>query len=87
MSNEEKQSGPEMINLPMQRKRVCGGCQYHDRQRMVCGHDYVTNNYKCLHPDVEREGSSIFGPGRMIAYNSREEPSTPAWCPFLKLIR
>lgn len=80
MQNE----GPEFREIPSHRQRVCGDCKYHKKQRMMCGHDYVTDNYSCVHPDVdEKYHSVIFGEGRSIAFNSRVTPSTPNWCPFL----
>jgi hypothetical protein len=84
MTNEPKE-GPEFREIPSQRQQVCGDCKYHKKDRMMCGHDYVTDNYSCIHPDVisEKPFINILGEGRSIAFNSRETPPTPGWCPFL----
>ena len=78
--------GPEIREIPSQRQRVCGNCKYHHKERWVCGHNYVTDNYSCHHPDFldNSRYSFAFGEGREIAFNSRETPSTPSWCPFLQ---
>lgn len=85
MNNESKE-GPTLREIPSQRQRVCGDCKYHKKDRMMCGHDFVTDNYSCTHPDFKEETKmgNILGAGKMIAFNSRETPSTPHWCPFLK---
>ena len=81
----KEKEGPEFREIPSQRFRVCGDCKYHKVQRMMCGHDYVTDNYTCTHPDAVKDiFPSIFAEGRTIAFNSRETPATPEWCPFLK---
>jgi hypothetical protein len=81
----EKKEGPEMREIPSQRQQVCGDCKYHHKERWVCGHDFVTDNYSCAHPDVIRKyNDGMFGHNKGIAFNSRETPSTPSWCPFLK---
>lgn len=83
----DKNEGPEFREIPSQRLRVCGDCKYHKKDRMMCGHDYVTDNYSCTHPDFKDylRGGNIFGAGKMIAFDSRETPNTPEWCPFLNL--
>ena len=82
MDNNE---GPGFREIPSQRQRVCGNCQYHKRAAWKCGHTEVTHNYSCTHPEV-RGGSRIspFTEGREIAFNSSETPSTPDWCYFLQ---
>lgn len=77
------QEGPEFREIPSQRQRVCGDCKYHRKQRWMCGHDYVTDNYNCAHPNFTKTPTGFFGPGRSIAFDSAETPSTPDWCPFL----
>lgn len=83
---EKKNEGPEFREIPSQRQRVCGDCKYHHKERWMCGHDYVTDNYSCSHPEASNAGiNSILGmDGRPIAFNSSETPTTPDWCPFLK---
>lgn len=85
MEQIQKQEGPEYINIPQHTNRVCGNCIYHKKERMMCGHDYVTDNYSCMHPEANPDGirQSIMGEGRIIAFNSRKEPATPSWCPYL----
>jgi len=84
MSNEQ-QEGPELREIPSQRQRVCGDCKYHRKERWMCGHDHVTDNYSCVHPDFMKDFKFVsnFREGRSIAFNSRETPPTPSWCPFL----
>jgi hypothetical protein len=86
MEQKDIIEGPTIREIPSQRQQVCGDCKYHQRDRWFCGSDYVTDNYSCLHPDFadEKRYSFAFGNGREIAFNSRETPSTPSWCPFLK---
>jgi hypothetical protein len=80
------QEGPQMREIPSQRQRVCGDCKYHKKDRWMCGHDHVTDNYSCTHPEFTNPANPniVMGGGRQIAFNSRETPSTPSWCPFLK---
>lgn len=78
-----KNEGPEFREFPARRQQVCGDCKYHKKERWMCGHDRVTDNYSCAHPDVKAK-VSLFGEGRVIAFNSSETPSTPDWCPFLQ---
>lgn len=82
---KEKNEGPEFREIPSRRQQICGDCKYHNVQRFMCGHDYVTDNYSCTHPEADKNGlESVLGQkGRTIAFNSRETPSTPHWCPFL----
>lgn len=79
---EKSKEGPEFMEIPSQRQRVCGDCKYHMREAWMRGQKYCTDNYRCIHPDFADE-SMLFGQGREIAFNSSETPSTPSWCPFL----
>lgn len=80
------QEGPSTRIIPQERMQVCNGCKYNKKEQMMCGHDYVTNNYSCEHPDILSDllNLSAFTRGRSIAFNARETPPTPNWCPFLK---
>ena len=79
---ENNQEGPSMREIPSQRQRVCGDCKYHRKERWMCGHKTVTDNFYCMHPDVTVK--FLDHEGRTIAFDSEETPSTPEWCPFLK---
>ena len=81
---KNNQEGPSMREIPSQRQRVCGDCKFHVKERWMCGHRRVTDNYSCTHPDLGIAQEFIFSSGRTIAFNSEETPSTPEWCPFLK---
>lgn len=81
---QEKKEGPEFKEIPSQKQHVCGDCKYHKKQRWVCGHDHVTDNYSCNHPNFNTALQyGIIGEGRSIVFNSSETPPTPSWCPFL----
>lgn len=83
---ENNNEGPSMREMPAQIQRVCGDCKFHKKQRWMSGHDHVTDNYSCTHPQFTNpvDASIVMGGGKQIAFNSREEPTTPSWCPFLK---
>lgn len=81
----EQKEGPEFRDIPAHRQQVCGDCKYHNRQAWMRGQTDSTDNYSCTHPEANRNtGPSICGPGRLIAFDSSETPTTPDWCPFLK---
>lgn len=84
MRNENKE-GPSTRTIPERTEQVCINCKFFDIQPMMFGHNYVTKNYSCSHPDIVHEwkGISLHGGNRSISHNSTTMPSTPIWCPFL----
>jgi len=80
----EKTAGPRIRVTPEQRQRVCNGCEHLEKQPGLRGHNRVTDNYFCQHPNFENEKSFLGDlKGKLIHYNHSGYCNTPEWCPFL----
>jgi len=85
---------PTELNIPGHTERYCHPCQHLRFVNAVYGPDFVSGDYKCMHPEAHDLGATPSDPeearlagetdafiqqqGRPIGHEDRQ----PDWCPL-----